>query len=78
MTDSRFEMILELKTAGLVEELIKHTGMTLKDSLHKVYNSQVYKTLEREETKLWHHSPLLLLDCLSKELETGLAEFPDE
>lgn len=78
MNAARFSMILELKTAGLVEEWILVSGMSLKNSLHKVYNSQVYKVLEREETKLWHHSPLLLLNCLTKEIETGISEFPDE
>jgi len=71
-------MILELKTAGLVEAWIDFSNMPLQDSLYKVYNSKVYKALEREETKLWHHSPLLLLDCLKREMETGAPEFPDE
>ena len=78
MNAARFSMILELKTAGLVEEWIKASGMSLKASLRNVYNSQLYKVLEREETKLWHHSPLLLLNCLVKEIETGISEFPDE
>ena len=78
MNNEHFSMILELKTAGLVEEWMKISDMTLQNSLYTVYNSQVYKVLEREETKLWHHSPLLLRDCLSREVETGSPEFPDE
>ena len=78
MNKSRFQMILELKAAGLVEEWISFSNSTLQEALRKVYNSKVYSVLEREETKLWHHSPQLLLGCLVQEVKTGLPEFPDE
>jgi hypothetical protein len=71
-------MILELKVSGLVEEWMAFSNSTLQDSLHKVYNSEVYAVLNREETKLWHHSPQLLLDCLIQEVTKGSPEFPDE
>ena len=78
MNKSHFQMILELKAAGLVEKWMDFSDTTLQESLQKVYNSKVYEVLEREETKLWHHSPQLLLDCLIQELRTGSPEFPDE
>lgn len=31
-----------------------------------------------EETKLWHFSPVLLVDLLEQELETGEIEYPVE
>ena len=78
MKDSRFPAILEIKMAGVVEALMNSSGMTLDNALAKVYHSQVYRALEREDTKLWHHSHLLLLDCLISEFDTGVPEFPDE
>ncbi len=78
MNIDHFPMILELKTSGLVEAWMNFSDMTLQKALYKVYNSKVYEVLEREETKLWHHSPMLLLDCLIQEIETGSPEFPDE
>ncbi len=78
MDSTRFSMILELKVAGLVEELVAFSNGTLQESLNNVYSSKVYSVLECEETKLWHHSPQLLLNCLVQELKTGTPEFPDE
>ena len=78
MNSIRFPMILELKVAGLIEEFISFSDTSLQEALKIVYNSKVYEVLEREETKLWHHSPQLLLDCLIQEVKTGKPEFPDE
>ncbi len=78
MDSTHFPMILELKVAGLVEELIASSKGTLKEALNNVYGSNVYSVLEREETKLWHHSPQLLLNCLVHEMTTRTPEFPDE
>lgn len=57
---------------------VEASGLGLDDALLRVFRSRVYRDLEREETKLWHHSPRLLLDCLKKEMETGTPEYPDE
>ncbi len=78
MDDARFAAILEIKVSGLVEAYMRLDGVTLKDALVAVYHSGLYKILEREETKLWHHSPALLRDCMMNELNTGHLEFPDE
>jgi hypothetical protein len=78
VTPERFASILELKVSGLVEALMQTSGLNLEDALLRIYGSKLYEALEQEETKLWHHSPLLLLDCLESEFRTGKPEFPDE
>lgn len=78
MTDKRFSCILELKAAGVVEALIKESDMSLDEAIACVYHSKVYLTLADETTKMWHHSPMLLLDCIKTELKTGTPEYPDE
>jgi hypothetical protein len=78
MTAERFPLILEVKVSGLVESLMQKTGMGLNDALLGVYRSELYQALACEETKMWHHSPLLLLDCLESEFRTGKPEYPDE
>ena len=78
MDNAHFSSILEIKVSGLLEVYMQLTGATLKDALATIYHSRLYKALECEETKLWHHSPLLLLDCIMNELKTGVLEFPDE
>ena len=78
MDNTRFPSILAIKISGLIEAYMQLVDATLKDALLTVYHSRLYKALECEETKLWHHSPLLLLDCIMSELKTGILEFPDE
>ena len=78
MDDKRYSSILEIKVSGLVEAYMKSAGATLKDALDTVYHSKLYQVLEREETKMWHHSPALLLDCMLQELDTGCLGVPDE
>jgi hypothetical protein len=78
VTPERFASILEIKASGLVEALMQKAGLNLEDALLRVYGSKLYETLEREESKLWHHSPLLLLDSLESEFRTGKPEYPDE
>ena len=43
-----------------------------------LYNSQLYQTLEDEETKLWRLGYPLLYDLLDEELATGKITFPEE
>lgn len=78
MDERRFSAILEIKVSGLVEAYMDSTKASLEDALKTIYGSKLYKTLEREETKVWHFSSALLLDCMMQELETGVLRFPDE
>jgi len=78
MTADRFSSILEIKVAGLVEVLMQSKCIDLDKALSAVYQSKLYEAMACEETKLWYHSPLLLLDCLEAEFRTGKPEFPDE
>ena len=78
MSTDRFSLILSIKVSGLMEALMEKTGLGLDDALLRVYQSKLYRTLADEESKMWHHSPLLLLDCLQSEIKTGNPEYPDE
>jgi hypothetical protein len=48
------------------------------DAIKLFYNSKIYETLSREETKLWHLSALTLYDLLDEELTTGHVNYPEE
>lgn len=44
----------------------KHIGAV--EAIKKIYSSNVYKQLEKEDTKLWHLGPVDLYRDLEKEL----------
>jgi len=78
VNSDRFSLILSIKVSGLIDALMEKTGLGLDDALRRVYQSELYRTLADEGSKMWHHSPLLLLDCLESEFKTGHPEYPDE
>ena len=44
----------------------------------KFYQSELYKELADEESKLWHYSPLTLYTMYQDELLTGSYDYPEE
>ena len=46
--------------------------------MESVHKSEVYSVLEREETKVWHFSPLTLFNMYDEEKKKGYFEFPEE
>ena len=73
---SEFEVILPLKVEGIVVQLIEERKMPLEDALEYLYSSQLYELLEREDTKIWHYSPQMLLYLLENEKSTGKLNLP--
>ena len=42
------------------------------------YHSQTYEYLSKEETKVWHYSPLTIYSIWRSEVQTGSPVFPEE
>ena len=73
---SVFESILPLKVERIAELLIEKQKKSLQDALEYLYSSQLYALLEKEETKMWHYSPQMLLYLLENEKSTGQLTLP--
>lgn len=72
-----FNALFPLKIQSLLEELRKQRTLSLEEALHLLYTSRTYALLEKEDTKLWHYSPRMLIEMLTNEKETGEIYFPD-
>lgn len=78
MNDNEFEIIVELKVKDLVTLIKMNTNNNLLvDALQYLYESKLYQSLIREETKLWHLSAEKLFDMLIIEKETNELIYPD-
>lgn len=77
MNKKKFEAILPLKVQSIIKLMTEQKGFSFRESLHYLYTSQLYQMLEKEETKVWHYSPMLLLELVEKEKSTGELELPD-
>ena len=51
---------------------------TGKEALTRLYASELYRQLEREETKLWHLSIPTLYEMWLEEKESGHITYPEE
>jgi hypothetical protein len=76
--DNKFNSILSValipQTVALI---IKNDNFSEIDALNKFYQSKVYELLSKEETKLWHYSPLTVYNMWKQESETGKVIFPE-
>jgi hypothetical protein len=77
MEKKRFESLLIFLVPDIVALIAEHGGLSLQEATERFYASDVYSLLSREETKLWHYSPLTLYNMYNDEIETGNIDFPE-
>ena len=69
MSEVSIKAMLELIVPRLVKKIIETQNITEKEALTALYASEIYRQLEREETKLWHLSVPTLFDLWLEEKE---------
>jgi hypothetical protein len=70
--------VIAMITPGIIKLLMENRNLSLEDASDTLYNSELYKALEDEETKVWRLGYPLLYDLLEEELATGKITFPEE
>jgi len=70
--------VLAMITPGIINLLVENRELSLEEASGLLYNSQLYKALEDEKTKVWRLGYPLLYDLLEEELATGIITFPEE
>jgi hypothetical protein len=78
MSETSIKAMLEFIIPRLIRMLMEKHSMTEKEALIQLYSSELYRQLEREDTKLWHLSVLTLYDLWLEEKETGHITYPEE
>ena len=78
MDKKNISPVIAMLTPGIIKLLMENRNISLEDASQALYNSELYKTLEDEETKIWRLSYPLLYDLLEEELTTGKINFPEE
>jgi len=77
MENNSFELVLQTISTGLVSKIISDSKLTEDVAMEKLYLSELYSTLEREETKVWHYSVPLLYELYKQEIATGRLTLPE-
>jgi len=78
MDKKNISSVIAVITPGIIRLLIENRKINLEEASELLYNSQVYKVLEDEDTKVWRLGYPLLYDLLEEELTTGNITFPEE
>lgn len=60
-------MILPIKVSYLADRVSQDQGISLMDAIRKIYSSDTYKRLEREQSKAWTLGPATLYYDLKQE-----------
>lgn len=72
MTRKDFKDLLTIIVTNTVSIIIKQTKWDEEYALNRFIKSKVYKNLEKEDTKVWHLSPLMLARLFQEEREGNL------
>jgi len=78
MTDKQLTSFLSILTPRILTLLVERKRIAEQEAIRILYNSELYATLEKEDTKLWHLSVETLYTMLEEELTTGGITYPEE
>ena len=78
MSEKGIKGMLELMVPRLLRMIMEKQSLTEKEALTRLYASELYRQLEREETKLWHLSIPTLYEMWLEEKESGHITYPEE
>ena len=77
--DEKFNFILSIALIPqTVDLIVNNEGLDDISAMNEFYNSQTYEMLAKEETKMWHFSPMTIYSMWKHEKETGQLVFPEE
>jgi len=77
MDKAKFEALLPLIVAALIQKIIEQKKTTQEEAFSRLYNSMLYVFLEDEQTKVWYYSVEKLFQLLEAEMSTGKMELPE-
>ncbi len=77
MDSKSFVVMMPTIISSLSEMIAKKQLISEEDATKRLYNSKLYEYLEKEETKVWHYSTLMLYNLYVEGEEKGKIDFPD-
>lgn len=78
MNEVSIKAMLEFIVPRLIKTIMNEQQVSENDAFSLLYRSELYRQLEREETKLWHLSVPTLYSLWLEEKETGKITYPEE
>lgn len=77
--DVKFNSILSIALIPqIIALIVDKDGLDDINAINEFYQSKVYDLLSKEETKMWHYSPICIYMMWKQEKKTGKVAFPEE
>lgn len=76
MNERSYETLLYLITANTVAKIMEINGWKEDETIERFTESKIYSFLEREETKVWQYSAMMIA-CLFNEEREGRLVLPE-
>lgn len=77
--DEKYYAILSIALIPqTVDLIVKNEGLDDISAMTAFYASKTYEALAKEETKVWHFSPMTVYSMWKREKQTGEVVFPEE
>ena len=73
MNERSYETLLYSITANVTAKIMELNGWSENDAIERFTGSKLYSYLEKEETKVWHYSTLMLAQLFNEEREGRLS-----
>ena len=64
ITQDNLYLLLPSKVSRVAQMLYEDKHISTVDAICRIYRSDMYKQLERENTKLWHRGPVALFESI--------------
>ena len=72
-----FEALIPVITAHLADRISTGENISENEAIERLYSTQLYASLEKEETKVWQYSTEMLYELYQSEESTGNLELPE-
>jgi hypothetical protein len=76
MNERSFEILLYSITANVVAKIMKLNNWSENEAMERFTRSKLYAYLEKEETKVWQYSTLMLAQLFNEE-RAGRLSLPE-
>ena len=76
MSEDRFSTLMSVITPDIIGKIMDKYGLDEDRAMAAFHKSELYKVLEKEETKVWQYSSEMMLELFDRELHGNL-EFPE-
>lgn len=77
MGQEQYKAMMPIICADLVQLIMKKENISEDVAIAKLYSSEFYTVLEKEETKVWQYSTEMLYNLFDQEQKSGRIVYPD-